>query len=77
MKKNIAVIAAGYTGEAGISLQGADNIIKFLDNKRYVPYLIKIDKNEWIYLTENKKANIDKNDFSLTLNNKKITFLEE
>ncbi|MBP7496575.1 MAG: D-alanine--D-alanine ligase [Bacteroidales bacterium] len=74
MKKNIAVIAGGYTGEADISLQGAENIIKYLDTEKYIPYLINIDKKNWFYLNKEEKIFIDKNDFSLNIKKKKIKF---
>jgi D-alanine-D-alanine ligase len=75
MKKNIAVIAGGYSGEHDISINSAGMIIRNMDKDEYNPYLIHITKEKWVYIDDKQKEiSIDKNDFSLTLNKKKITF---
>jgi len=75
MKKNIALVAGGYSGEAVISVQSAAVIEKQLDSSKYNVYKITISRNSWTYTgADGKTAEIDKNDFSLTLNGSKITF---
>ena len=43
MKKNIAVVTGGYSGEAIISLQSADQVMKHLDPAKYNCYKIQSD----------------------------------
>jgi D-alanine-D-alanine ligase len=75
MKKNIAIIAGGYSGEYEISINSAGMILKNIDKEKYNPYLIYITKEKWVHVDENKiETMVDKNDFSITLNKKKISF---
>jgi D-alanine-D-alanine ligase len=74
MKKNIALLAGGYSGEFVISLQSAITIEKNLDSTLFNIYKIIITRDEWYYQDEGKKINIDKNDFSLTTEQGKIKF---
>ena len=74
MKKNIALLAGGYSGEYAISIQTAATIEKNLDDKLYNVYKIIIVKEEWYYQDGDKKIQVDKNDFSLTIAGKKIIF---
>lgn len=75
MKKNIALVAGGYSGEAVISVQSAAVIEKQLDSSKYNVYKIAISRNSWTYTgADGKTAEIDKNDFSLPLNGSKVTF---
>ncbi len=74
MKKNIALIAGGYSGEYVISIQTAETIEKNLDDTRYNVYKIIVTRDEWYHEAEGKHILIDKNDFSLTIAGEKITF---
>jgi D-alanine-D-alanine ligase len=75
MKKNIAIIAGGYSGEHDISMNSAGMIIQNIDKEIYTPYLIHITKEKWVFVdADQKEIPIDKNDFSITINQKKITF---
>lgn len=74
MKKNIALLAGGYSGEYVISIQTAETIQKNLDDKLYEVYKIIITKDEWYYETGGKKCQVDRNDFSLTVGKKKVVF---
>lgn len=75
MAKNIALLAGGYSGEYVISIQTAATISKNLDDEKYNTYTIVITREGWIYETEQgEKVNVDKNDFTLTLNGEKIKF---
>ena len=74
-KKNIAVIAGGYSGEYVVSVNSAKTICENLDKEKYNVHLVLIVKNKWVYIDDNEKEYpIDKNDFSATVNNKKILF---
>jgi len=74
MKKNIAVVTGGYSGEAVISLQSADQVMKHLDAEKYNPFKVILTKDKWVLSKEEKEYPIDKNDFSATVGGKKIKF---
>ena len=74
MKKNIALLAGGYSGEYVISIQTAATIEKSLDNSLYNVYKIIITREEWYFNNGNDKISVDKNDFSLTVNGEKVKF---
>lgn len=75
MKKNIALIAGGYSGESIISLKTAKTIQNNLSAQLFNVYKIIITRDSWYYEDEsNQKVEVDKNDFSITLNKDKIKF---
>lgn len=74
MKKNIALVAGGYSGEYEISIRSAGQIAQNIDTNKYNVYTIVIEKQSWYYSIKDKHVEIDKNDFSLTLNEEKINF---
>ena len=75
MKKTIALITGGYSGEAVISYKSAASMMKNIDTQKWNCYTIDITPSGWFYTTPgNEKIDIDKNDFSLTINENKITF---
>ena len=75
MKKNIALVTGGYSGEAAISYKSAVTIDNNLDRNLYNVYKIDINPSGWIYENaDGNKTEIDKNDFSLSLNGQKIKF---
>lgn len=73
-KKNVAVVCGGYTGEKEVSINSAGTIINEIDKNLFIPYLIIIDEKSWTLEYENNRYLIDKNDFSVVLNNQKLTF---
>ena len=75
MKKNIALVTGGFSGEAVISYKTAVTIDKNLDRGKFNVYIIDINPQGWFYqLPDGRKREIDKNDFSLNLDNEKIRF---
>jgi D-alanine-D-alanine ligase len=75
MKKKIALVAGGYSGEYVISVQSAVTIEHNIDPEKYSVYKIMIGRDDWHYLTpEGEKIPVDKNDFSLSLPQEKIIF---
>lgn len=75
MKKNIALLAGGYSGEYVISIQTAATIKKNLNAEKYNIYTIVVTKNGWDYTDESGKVTpVDKNDFTLTVDGNKISF---
>lgn len=73
-KKNIALLAGGYTGEYEVSINSAKNIAANLDADKYNVYTILINRDRWFYQADGELVDVDKNDFSLTLNGEKIKF---
>lgn len=74
MKKNIALMAGGNSGEAGVSLRSAIQVEENIDKTLYNVYQIVLKGQEWFYEKNGVKHHINKDDFSLTLENKKINF---
>jgi D-alanine-D-alanine ligase len=75
MKRVIAFVTGGYSGEAEVSYKSAINMEAGVDRERYDMYRIDITPAEWFHLRENgKKVPVDKNDFSLLIDGKKIVF---
>ncbi len=75
MKAKIAVVTGGNSGEYEISLKSGKNIADQLDRNKYDVYLIHLRGSQWTYKTDNDEIiPIDKNDFSLTLNDQHINF---
>jgi D-alanine-D-alanine ligase len=75
MKKNIAVITGGNSGEYEISLKSGQNIANSLDKNLYHVFLIHLRNNNWTFTdTNNTVYQIDKNDFTLTINKNKVVF---
>jgi D-alanine-D-alanine ligase len=75
MKKKIALITGGYSGEAVISYKSATSIEKNLDTEKWDSYKIDITPAGWNYLSpDGARFPVDKNDFSITIAGHKINF---
>ena len=75
MKKKIALVTGGYSGEAEISYQSVITIGNNIDKKKFDVYVIDITPEGWFYKDDNAEdVSVDKNDFSITINNNKINF---
>jgi len=75
MKKTIALVTGGYSGESVISYQTAATIEKNIDTNKWESYTIDISPDGWFCTTaEDQKIAVDKNDFSLLINGSKILF---
>jgi len=75
MKKTIALVTGGFSGEAVISCKSAVTIDNNLDRTKFNVYKIDINPAGWFYENSNgEKTGIDKNDFSLTISGDKIRF---
>ncbi len=72
--KNVALLAGGFTGEYEVSINSARNIANNLNRDKYNVYTILVERDRWFHKTANGSADVDKNDFSLTLNGEKIKF---
>lgn len=70
MKKNIALIAGGYSGEYEISIASARRIMENIDHDRYQVFLIRIQKESWLAEdADGTPVSLNRTDFTLNLNN--------
>src|SRR5574343_430917 len=75
MKKKIALVAGGYTGESVVSMKSAQTVFQHIDKNKYDVYRIVIDNESWRYIDMNDQIfPIDRNDFSVTIDLNKIKF---
>jgi len=75
MKKNIALVTGGYSGEAVISYKTAATIDKNLDRDKFIVYKIDITPKGWYYeLIDGRKLEVNKNDFTLQMDNVYVKF---
>lgn len=73
--KKIAIVCGGYSGEYEISISSAKVVKKHLDADKYESYIIVVLKDSWYYLADDgSKTEVDKNDFSVNVNGKKVKF---
>ena len=45
MKRNIAIVAGGYSSEYGVSLKSAEGLYSFIDKDKYNLYIAIVKKN--------------------------------
>lgn len=75
MKKTIALVTGGYSGESVISYKSAVTIKNNIDPEKWICYTIDINPKGWFYnAPEGEIIPVDKNDFSITTGGEKITF---
>lgn len=75
MKKKIALVTGGFTGESVISLKSAAVVEKTIDRDRYDVYKILIYPGDWYFESASgEKTPVDLNDFSVKIEDEKITF---
>jgi len=73
--KNVAIIMGGYSSEYKISLTSGNVVYNCLDKTKYQAYRIHLFKDKWVYVDANDvEYPINKNDFSVEVNQEKITF---
>lgn len=75
MKKKIALIAGGDSGEYSISIRSAAMVFAEIDSEKYEVFVVEIKGKDWFYKHPDLGIiQIDKNDFSLRLGTEKIVF---
>lgn len=75
MKKRIALVTGGYSGEAEISYKSAITVGNNVDTEKFDVYKIDINTKGWWYTVDDKPViEVDKNDFSILKGSEKITF---
>jgi D-alanine-D-alanine ligase len=75
MKKKIALVAGGYSGEYDISIKTAATIAQHINPELYDVYTIVIDRQHWCYTAiDGTRYEINRHDFSLPLPDMVIRF---
>jgi D-alanine-D-alanine ligase len=74
MKPVIAFVTGGYSSEAAISYKSAVTIEKNVDTSKFDVYKIDITPTGWFYENGGSKIEVDRKDFSLNVDGKKIKF---
>ncbi|MBR3568628.1 MAG: D-alanine--D-alanine ligase [Salinivirgaceae bacterium] len=72
-KKNIAVVCGGYSKESVISLRSAEQIASVI-SPDYNAYTVYITRESWNAKIGDSLYPIDRNDFTFTIDGKKIVF---
>ena len=75
MKKNIALVTGGFSGESVISYKTATTIGKHLDSGKYNVYLFDISRNGWWYVSpEENRVAVDISNFTVPINGTNVVF---
>ena len=75
MKKKIALVTGGFSGEAVISYRSAATIYNHLDKKKFDVYKIDINPDGWFCEDVScNRTEVDKNNFSVVVNGESIQF---
>ena len=74
MKKNIALVMGGYSGEHDISIASGNQVYDQLDHTKYNVYKIIIDREGWSWMDGDIRRRMDRNDFTLTDNGQTVRF---
>jgi len=74
MKPNIAFVTGGYSSEAVISYKSAITIEKNIDRDKFQVYKIDVTPSGWFYENGTGKIEVDRNDFTLPISGKKVSF---
>ena len=73
--KNVAIVCGGDSGEFEISVKSAGVVKRSLDPEKYNAYIMVVSKKGWYcQLDDGSRIDIDKNDFSICVDGKKVVF---
>ncbi len=73
--KNIAIVCGGHSGEFEISMASGKVAFKHIDRKKYCPFLIAIEKEQWNWLADDReKVPVNKADFTIEKDGETIRF---
>ena len=73
-KLRIALLAGGDSSEREIALNSAHQIGEALDREKYDVKVIDLHHRSWAYTENGKRYEMDKNDFSLTVEGVRYEF---
>ncbi|MCX6271059.1 MAG: D-alanine--D-alanine ligase [Bacteroidetes bacterium] len=75
MKRKVAVVAGGDSGEYSISISSGRMVYQELDREKYEPYFVVIHGLDWhVETDEGIKYPVNRNDFSFSRQDEKVRF---
>jgi D-alanine-D-alanine ligase len=75
MKKRVALVTGGYSGEAEISYKSAITVGNNLDREKFDVYKIDINPEGWVYeAADGQRSAVKKDDFSIQADGQHIRF---
>ena len=74
MKYNIAIVMGGFSSEYDVSIESGNMVYNHLNTEKFNLYKIIITREKWVLDMNGAEYPIDKNDFSVTVNEEKIAF---
>lgn len=75
MKKNIALVMGGFSGEYDISIASGNQVYEQLDHGKYDVYKIVVSREGWYGLaSDGGRMPVDKNDFTLEADGRRVRF---
>ncbi|MFM7233308.1 MAG: D-alanine--D-alanine ligase, partial [Flavobacteriales bacterium] len=74
MKKNIAVVCGGFSGESVVSMRSAQMVMDNIDRELYEPTKIVVTETEWYAETVDGRSPIDRSDFTMQVSGMKKSF---
>ena len=80
MKKNIALVMGGYSGEHDISIASGNQVYGQLNHNKYNVYKIVVEREGWYWINDERgvmsdeRMMVDKNDFSVVDHGVKVHF---
>ncbi len=75
MKKRIALVTGGFSGEAEISYKSAITVANNIDTSKFDVFKIDINPSGWWYINvANEKQKVNRDNFTISINNETISF---
>jgi D-alanine-D-alanine ligase len=75
MKKNLALVAGGFSSEYGVSVKSAESVHTWIDQNKFNVFLVILREDEWyVSFPDREKIPVDRADFSIQYENKTIHF---
>ena len=73
--KNVAIICGGDSGEFDVSVNSANVVKRNLNSQLYDSHIVVVSKKGWYALLDDgSHADVDKNDFSIMVDGRKVKF---
>lgn len=74
MKRNIALVMGGYSGEHDISIASGNQVYDQLDHTKYNVYKIVVERDGWYWMDGQERHLVNRDDFSISTPHSSIHF---
>lgn len=74
MKKKIAVVFGGFSGEREVSRNSGNVVYQHLQGGSYEPYLVEVSETDWLVHLKDKTVPLDKGSFTAQVEGEKLSF---